>query len=600
MGKIILDQHLIDLGLTEDIFCKAYKLSIDELKDIISLKIIQREKTVKQNHTKSGENVWEMELFIENPSKGIPIKSVPIGMCGNSDKVISQFVEQVKLEALYPSPLSVKNKIKGRGPKKESFLKWFDRNINININHTSKKYLKGLEKEKKREERKKDLVNISLNAIKKFQNIIIKDNHLNESYDCFLKYSKLLMAYDPRQFTKIKSKIETLIEFVKEDLSEVVCSATEDNKNIISLFDSDDKLLIKIKEEGQFLKIEQYKQYSAGVNYLVNFRQRGFINQVLVLAGKAEEQIRVKKLNKFLQSISNELDHAIREIQKELNANWEKLYLLEMHDFINLDYEMVHNYGKQDLSFKNFHYSIDSLKDFEKKIWPWVEEMKQYLSEPFVVTEAVITILKLVESSPKYGVRTYAMWLGNSNAKSLSDKNLDNDFRHTLKNYSIDRIAQKIDDIIYDYEWLQVRKIGYYNNPVLFLTKAGQKILEHDTNNSFSYSQYTQSKPSIENEDKNQDNKKGINNKKDKPQEVKAVELFPYQNLIEHIENKDKKAWINFLSSAQNITQVANWDKYQISTLSVLLNKNMEGWKAVAKWKLLKHPIKYKNLERLL
>ena len=464
MGKIILDQYLIDLGLTEDLFCKAYKFSTDELKDIISLKIIQRKKTVKQNHTKSRENVWEMQLFIDNPSKGTPTKSVPIGMCGNSDQVISQFVEQVKLGALSPSPLSAKNKIKGRGPKKEPFLEWFYRNIN----HVSKKYLKDLEKEKKGEER------------------------------------------------------------------------------------------------------------------------------------KAEEQIRVKKLNKFLQSVSNELDHAIREIQKELNANWEKLYLLETHDFTNLDYEIVHNYGKQDLSFKNFHYSIDSLNDFEKRGWLWVEEMKQYLSEPFVVTEAVITILKLVDSSPKYGVRTYAMWLGNSKAKSLSDKNLDNDFRHNLKNYSIDRIAQKIDDIIYDYDWLQVKNIGYYNNPVLFLTKAGQKILEYDNNNSFSYSQYTQSKPSIENEDKNQDNKKGINNKKNKAQEIKPVELFPYQNLIEHIENQDKKAWINFLSSAQNITQVADWDKYQIRTLSVLLNKNMEGWKAVAKWKLLKHPIKYKNLERLL
>lgn len=588
MGKIILDQYLINLGLTEEIFCNAYKFSVDELEDnTLALKVIQR-KNVKS--AKKTKQIWELKLFVNNASKGIDLC-----MRGKNEEIVQKAVEQMKMEASSPSPSGVKTKIQGTGPKEMPFVKWLDRQINdieIQALVASERRKQGAEK---KAEQEKNLVPLSLKAIKVLQYMIEKDNLVQETYDLFLERSALLMAHDPAVFTQIKYEIETLIEFSKVDFNRIVCAATQKNRDI-SLLDSKGELIIKVRcKGGHIVNIRQYKAFSGTINYSLSITHGRLKKQIITLTDRAHDAIRVEQLNTLLHATSNTLDLAIKDIQKAFSKKLDKLYLLEQHDATGFSYDIVKNYGKKDLIFNDVDDKITTSEALEETLWAWIEEIKQYLSQPSVLTEAIITVLELVNASPNYGVRTYAMWLGSSKAKALSGKDLDNTFRHRLKHYAIDRIAQQINDIIHDYGWLQVKYIGYYDNPVLYLSQTGQNILAcyHDTHAPSNES-------SLDKDKIRKEKKQHANNEKDKGETPECVELYPYTILIEQIENKDKSAWIDFLDSAQNVTQVAGWNQTQIKNLSKRLNQNMDGWKALAKWKLLKHPIKYKNLERLL
>lgn len=570
MGQIDFDQYLIDLGLTQEIFCKAYKFSLDELGDInLKLRVTNRE-------NRKG-TFWQMQLFVDDFSQGINFC-----VSGYNESLIQRAVSQMKAKASHSSPPSgSKGKIQGAGPKKnKSFLQWLNKRINKKKAQKRKKELE-LEQAK---ERKKNLIPISLQAIESFQEIIIKDNLLEENYNILLKYSELLKEYSLKDFTKMKNKIDALIDFSKTQFSSVICSALEAG-DTISLFNSDNELILKVKpEQRKFLIIEQYYGVVLNADYFHDFIMQYFKTEIFELVEKINRGIYIKKLKNFLSEIPEELDLAIKDLQKEFAAHWDNVYTLQNYDLTGFSTEILQTYGTQHFSFKRFHYEIETKEEFDQWFYSWIEQTKQYLSGPSIITDAVITILELIKSSPKYGVRTYAMWLGNSKAKILSDKRLDEKFRHRLKNYTIDQIAHQIDNIIDD-DWLKVKTIGYYNNPVLTLTKTGQKIL-------------------------NKAGEKEIEPEKTEPgsveqsvpaqKSVDIVELYPYCYLVKKIKNKDKTAWVDFLSTAQNILQIADWDQGQIKEISEALDNNMEGWKTLAKWKLIKHPVKYKRLERML
>jgi hypothetical protein len=107
----------------------------------------------------------------------------------------------------------------------------------------------------------------------------------------------------------------------------------------------------------------------------------------------------------------------------------------------------------------------------------WITRIKGVFAQPLPVNNPIHSILSLISLSPKFGVKTYAMWLGNSQAKVLERKSLNKHFRSKLAQYSIANIVQEIERIIRN-GWANVIEVGRHDLPVLILTPQGKKFLE--------------------------------------------------------------------------------------------------------------------------
>jgi len=498
------------------------------------------------------------------------------GISGYSKFVIEKLVSQIKSEASEPTPIGSKRKIKGSGPRKKPFLSWLNKKINKVKEQEKKKKIR----EKQEQERKKELLPIALQKIKDFQDLILNRTFIKNIDNELLQNNELLTEHCFTEFTKLKNEIDSLSKFTTTEFSKIACSATE-TKHKISVFNSNKDLIITIQRKkpvNSFLQIKEDKEV-LNIKYVYDFRVQDFDSKIIELVEKANKKIYIKRLNKFLLEISGELDSAIKNIQKQFKKHWDKAYTLQSFDPTGFSFKILEKYGTKKFGFEELEDKIETREEFEKYLQSWVKEAKKYLSEPSILTDAVIVILQLINTSPQYGIRTYAMWLGNSKAKTLSTKKLDKKFRHKLQNYTIDQIAQQIENII-DYDWMEVKSIGFYNNPVLTLTGTGKKIITKLSKNDVQLEKEKSTSVIAES--------------------INPVELYPYPYLVEKIKNKDKIAWLDFLNASQNIVQIADWDQGQIKEISEALDNNMEGWKVLTKWKLIKHPIKYKLLERLL
>ncbi len=622
MGKIILDQYLIDRGLTQNIFCDAYKFSLDELESMtLEFRVIKEDK-------KKGI-FWKMQLFVDGNSPGIDFC-----LCGYSESIIQQTISEIKYDP--SAPLS-KQKIKGLGPKNKPFLQWLNEKLNainsIYQQQENKKIIRAQKAEKKKknrlqkaEEREKNLLSISLQAIKSFQKILLGGNLLSDNYTFLLNYRELLTEHNFEKFTEFKNKIDAMTHFAGIEFTDIACSALEKG-TVTSIFDSQNKLILTIKlkqKQKQKRKqdlIEQVENYH-GVNldgkFIPNFKK-----QILTLVKKINKSIVQKKFGQLLSEIPEELDSAAKNIQKQFEKQWDKnVTLLTAGDVTAADFEFLEQYGKKNYYFHNLINEIQTGKELEKWIHLWIERLNKYLSEPSLLTIPYITILQIVESSPKYGVRTYAMWLGNSKAKILRSKNLDITFQHKLKHYTIDQIARQIENVI-NYGWLRINRIGRHELPVLGLTETGKKILivikenilpekiEIVSGKTEIVSGKTETVPwkteiVLEKTEHVPVQHSPATNPVFQqfaglePVCQEAVVIDQYPCLLEKIKNKDRTAWVDFLSSSQNVAQIVDWNQGQIEEICQALNNIMEGWKPLAKWKLIKHPIKYKILARLL
>ncbi|MEN8214939.1 MAG: hypothetical protein ABFS56_00880 [Pseudomonadota bacterium] len=303
---------------------------------------------------------------------------------------------------------------------------------------------------------------------------------------------------------------------------------------------------------------------------LAKKRKKREENQQKELAQKKAEEL----LKKLLAQIPESLDAHIKALQQQAEQQWDKTFLLDTKDL-----KFIEGYNHPSFNFYIIEADIQTQAHMEKWITAWIARVEAAIAAPSPVDTAIKTILKLIASSPKYGIQTYAMWLGNSKAKSLQNKELNENYRYALKDYTIVAIAAKIETII-GYQWLRITTVGTHRLPVLILTNNGKKILQHLEHKKI---KVTATQPATL-----------------VFQAAKTVDVHSHIDWLKEIQQKEHTAYVNFLNSPQSVANIANWSEDEVAEMQRTLNERLKGWQVLAQWKLSKHPIKSKLLQRLL
>ncbi len=355
---------------------------------------------------------------------------------------------------------------------------------------------------------------------------------------------------------ELDKKLSVVLAYKQDNFLERATSAVEEKKQI-SIFDHEQNLILKVSLDGS--KIE----YQGIVLTLKQIRNA--CNRVSNLKAEITQKLAKKNLTKLLAQIPTNLDAKIKSLQQQFEQHLDKLYLLDAKDW-----KFIEGYKRPRFNFYQLNSSIQTQHQMNDWISAWIERVETAITAPSPADTSTKSILGLIACSPKYGIKTYAMWLGNSKAKTLEDKKLDKKFRAALEDNTIVAIASKIEAYI-NYQWLAITKVGINNLPVLVVTKIGKKIL------------------------------KLLEHKKTLPtQPAKVVDAHSHIRWLKQIQEQEHTAYVEFLNTPQSIVNIAIWTKDEIVAMQQLLNKRLKAWQVLAKWKLSKHPIKYKPLQLLL
>jgi hypothetical protein len=355
---------------------------------------------------------------------------------------------------------------------------------------------------------------------------------------------------------ELDKKLSVALAYKQDTNLERATSGIEEN-NQISIFDHEQNLILKVSLDGS--KIE----YQGIVFTLKQIRNA--CNRVFNLKAEIEQKLAKKNLTKLLAQIPTNLDAKIKSLQEQFEQHLDKLYLLDAKDW-----KFIEGYKRPRFNFYQLNSSIQTQDQMNDWISAWIERVETAIAAPSPADASTKSILGLIASSPKYGIKTYAMWLGNSKAKTLEDKNLDKNFRAALQDNTIVAIASKIEAYI-TYQWLAITKVGINNLPVLVITKIGKKVLE--------LLEQKKTLPTIP---------------------AKVIDAHSHIHWLKQIQQQEHTAYIEFLNTPQSIANIAIWTKDEILAMQQLLNERLKAWQVLAKWKLSKHPIKYKPLQLLL
>lgn len=356
---------------------------------------------------------------------------------------------------------------------------------------------------------------------------------------------------------ELDKKLSVALAYKQDNFSERATSAIEEENKQILIFDHEQNLILKVSLDGS--KIE----YQGIVLTLKQIRNA--YNRVSNLKAEIAQKLAKKNIAKLLAQIPTNLDAKIKSLQEQAEQHLDKLYVLDAKDR-----KFLEGYKHSRFNFDQVNTSIHTQAEMNDWISAWIERLETAIAAPSPADASTQTILGLIASTPKYGIKTYAMWLGNSKAKTLEDKNLDKKFRAALEDNTIAGIASKIEAYI-KYQWLAITKVGINNLPVLLVTKIGKKVLE--------LLEHKKTLPTIP---------------------AKVVDAHSHIHWLKQIQQQEHSAYVEFLNTPQSIANIAMWTKDEILAMQQLLNERLKAWQVLAKWKLSKHPIKYKSLQLLL
>jgi len=357
-----------------------------------------------------------------------------------------------------------------------------------------------------------------------------------------------------KNFDVMDKMLSVAIVYKQDNFSDRAAAAIQQDNQILIL-DHEQNLILQVSVS--IGKIEyQGIAFSLGqVNAACRYMQR----LKAEMAKKRAEQ----NLATFLAEIPAHLEVKIKALQQQAEQHWNKLYFLK-----TIDLKFIEGYQRPRFNFYQvLDIDIQTQSQMNDWISAWIARVEAAIAAPSLVDASTLTILKLIASSPKYGIQTYAMWLGNSKAKSLEDKKLDKKFRGALGDNTIVAIAGKIEACI-EYKWLTITAVGTHNLPVLVVTKKGKKVLQ------------------------------GVKPTKEAAQ--LTVNIHSHLHWLEQIQVQEHTAYVNFLNSPQSIANIASWTQDEVVAMQQLLNERLKAWQVLANWKLCKHPIKYKPLQRLV
>jgi len=408
-------------------------------------------------------------------------------------------------------------------------------------------------KQKAREDKKLNLLPDTLRALIQRQKDLPALNFLKQILETL---HQLPNKIEEKQ--EIEQRLSVAIAYKQDNLEESAAVAIQQHNQILIL-DHEQNLILKVsvgigKIEYQGI-VFTLKQVRAACSHVQTLKAQ--------MARKLAEQC----LATLLAEIPGHLEVKIKALQKQAEQHWDKLAFLN-----TVDLKFLEGYKRPRF---NFYQVLDIQTQSQLNDWisGWIGRVEAAIAAPSLIDVSILTILKLIASSPKYGIQTYAMWLGNSKAKSLDDKKLDKKFRGALGDNTIVAIAAKIEACI-EYKWLTITAVGTHHLPVLVVTKKGKKILELV-------------KPG----------------KKVKPTKQAAqltVNIHSHLHWLDQIQQEEQTAYVNFLNSPQSIANMASWTDEEVVAMQRLLNERLKAWQVLANWKLSKHPIKYKPLQRLL
>jgi hypothetical protein len=544
MGKIILDDYLTSRGVTEKNCLIALNLSKEELAEhTITIKLVRN----------AEGGFWSLQLFLDDNPIG-----VTIGVSRNRRRSIDKCIDELTRVT------KKKKKLQGKWPRKQPFFEWFKQREPIRQQAKQKKAA---------EERKRNLLPISLELIAEFQQQMPNLRLLRKTYNDLQQ--DISPKFRSSGYRKLEKKLSAVIAYWETDWDARVVAATEENNQIslweknkqLSFWDNDLTLILKMDSAGNQMEYQ-------GIAFSLEDIPTDYY-QVSVLKAQMDQKIVEERFKLLLLEIPRQLDVHIKALQQQAPQHWDKISFLNARDLIFME-----GYNHPRFNFhKAMNLNIQTQAEMNNWILEWIARVEKAIATPSRVDAFTQTILGLIASSPKYGVQTYASWLGNSKAGMLDHKKLDKklnvassvtSFRYALKGNTIVSIADKIETLL-DYGWLTKATVSTYYLSVLAVTDNGKKILQLLEQGKI---KVVATQP--------------------------PVDIHSHEYWLKEIQQKKHTAYVSFLNTPQTVAKIAKWTEEEVAAMQQTLDEHMNGWRVLAQWKLSKQAIEYKPLRRLL
>ena len=419
-----------------------------------------------------------------------------------------------------------------------------------------KKLTKAAKKQQEREAKKRNLLAYTLQSLTQCQTEMPEVKVLKDALETLHQ-----LPNKTEEHQELDEMLSVAIAYKQDNFSDRATAAVQQLKQILIL-DNEQNLILKESIEG---KIEYH-----GIVFTLK-RVRAAYNRTYALKAENENKLAEQNRAKVLAQIPANFDAKVKALQQQAEQHWDKLSL-----FNPIDLKFLEGYKcRPSFNFyKVVNANIQTYAQMNDWIGAWIERVETAVAAPSLVDVSTQTILELIADSPKFGIQTYAMWLGNSKAKNLEKRRLNKTFRAALGDYSIVAIATKIEAYV-DYQWLTIIAVGAHKLPVLKLTKRGKKVLQLLI-------------------------QKKIKIVEPEPEPVKVVDVHSHIHWLKQIQQQEHTAYVDFLNTPQSIANIAMWTEDEIVAMQLLLNERLKDWQVLATWKLRKHPATYKPLQRLL
>ena len=548
-GQITIDAELVKEGLSAEILRRAFNISDEELRGHrIEIQLVSQVKT-KGSPKKTW---WSMCAYLDDHLDG-----VVVGIAGYNRKLITITIHSLRAAAANP-----RQKPKGVWPKTD-FIQWLQRRSDY-LGQRSCQVPKRPENCRSAEQ----LRDCALRLVRFFQQA--NDGRMLQRYtELFSFWEKHHEQLSP-EYRSVFERWRLLFDGYRRlqniDFTVLVKSVEKCGDQLV-LHAESGQPIARISQEGTAM---QYQ------GQLIAPRALSRCYQKLHNCRKhMEQQQKIAELRTTMQQLPEQLLDQIAALQHKVRQHPQKIALLPYKER-----HFIENFGSDQLEADHYIDHRQTRQDLLEWIAECIQQVQRALTLDFQELE-LAAILGLIASTPKYGVTTYAMWLGKSKAKSLERKSLDNDYRGILHIYSIATIVERIENLVSN-RVLEVISVGRHDLPVLRLTDHGRKLLATLNPPNAVKNVPEQPPPSPP------------------PPPPKETEKIAYRNLFDAVSESRREAWIEFLNTPAAIEAMALWDERQISELYRLLNRMMPGWQAPARWQLVKHPRRYKPLGRLL
>lgn len=549
---LTLEEYITQRGVTLAVFCQALKISPESLEpENISIRIVKSQK-------KHG-TFWEMRAFLSD------IFSVGIGLSGYEEEVILRTLESIQKAAIEGKKL-----IGVWQPPRESFISWLNEQVPARIKKNAKK----IKKEKKAELTPEEIFQRDrqryISKILTIKNSLPKVNTLQKILS-FLEETlqKTSLASKQKEYEQNIQIVKTAIAFRQDDFHLLIASFVPKPREI-TYYDGQQKLLLKLLLKPDRI---EYKDCTISLSQVLSI-----CSLMQTEKHRQEREKESRHWKDLWQGIPEQYKDKIDSLKIMAKQHWEKLYCIP-GDFYNFLLESTRN---KEIFFVPKYTKIRCQEDLNHWLSSMFEAVEEAIQKPSFLNNAMLEILSLVYSTPKYGVKTYALWLGKSQAKLLDNKRLDNAFRGKLASYKTDQIVEEIEKLI-SRHCLEIITVGTHNLPVVKLTQDGIKILEslkHSPKESVAIQ--TLEKP-----------------KQPEPAYLHSNKIS-YYDLLQDIHNGNRQGWINFLKQEDIAKEMEAWDTNRLEMVCRTLEEKIPGWQIPVRWELAMHPKKNKALEKLL